>query len=341
MKSSLTTARFEWVFDAPVEVTNLWSTVIADSSLSWQPDPLCGQSGTGSFENQSLPIGISVFRTINKCLQRAPVGNIAHAEISLTFDEPTFVVQTMRKGGRLLLQHVVDTELKFSRGLDLFKYGNAIKIVPYLEGSKDIEIYTLSIGRTVLDALLGEGAVNQLLGALGLDSEVRGVVRHMPACVSAPLNKCLNPKLQGSSYILYAQAKSLEYLAVLASYLGCDARPAIKNVSRVVALRDDLLKVEGKLPCLSFYADKYNCSVRTLNEEFKREYGSTIYSYLIDYRLTEALQVINESKIALKQLSAKLGYSHVNNFSAAFKKKYGYSPTTPRKKKLHRQQVRC
>lgn len=47
--------------------------------------------------------------------------------------------------------------------------------------------------------------------------------------------------------------------------------------------------------------------------------------------MQQAHEAILKSDVALKQLSERLGYSHVSNFSAAFKQRFGYAPGSLRK----------
>ncbi len=331
LKTSLSSARFEWLLDAPAQACPVPAFVAADEAVIWRAQPISNAFGTGRFENHQLLNGISVFRTVNKFQSPGSVEKIPLAEFQFIFNEPTFLVHTLRKGEVRYKQRETGKELQISVGEDLFQYCSELKAVPYLNGCENIEITSLSVGKTILDLWLGGAAANQLLGVLDLSATTNAVVRPMSVNVSAPLRACLNPRLTGSARRLYAQAKSLEYLAMLADHLGCNGSVSIEIKNRISDLHDYLIKADGKLPCLTFIANKYGCSVRTLNDEFKRIYGSTIYNYLIDYRLGQALEAINGSKIALKQLSAKLGYSHVNNFSAAFKRKYGFSPNTRRK----------
>jgi transcriptional regulator GlxA family with amidase domain len=72
-------------------------------------------------------------------------------------------------------------------------------------------------------------------------------------------------------------------------------------------------------------------SARALNEDFQTEYGESIFSFVLNHRLNTAHQAIKTTDVPMKQISMKLGYAHVNHFSAAFKKKFGYSPGSLRR----------
>lgn len=72
-------------------------------------------------------------------------------------------------------------------------------------------------------------------------------------------------------------------------------------------------------------------SARWLYEAFTREYGQTIFSFITDHRLNEAHVAMREGALPIKAISARLGYSHVNHFTVAFKKKFGYPPGSLRR----------
>ena len=78
-------------------------------------------------------------------------------------------------------------------------------------------------------------------------------------------------------------------------------------------------------------ATQNGCSIRTLNTEFSTEYGQPVSAFLIEYRFKLAHDAVQQTTIPLKILAEQLGYSHVNHFSTAFRKKFGYAPGYLRK----------
>lgn len=68
-----------------------------------------------------------------------------------------------------------------------------------------------------------------------------------------------------------------------------------------------------------------------LNRCLKKVFNSSVYNYLLEYRLQKAMELIvytNESVSAIAEL---VGFSESRGFSVAFKKYYGASPTDFRK----------
>ncbi|MEI6389360.1 MAG: helix-turn-helix transcriptional regulator, partial [Spirochaetota bacterium] len=140
--------------------------------------------------------------------------------------------------------------------------------------------------------------------------------------------------LNGRMRILFSQAKTLEYLCALASHLNDRPNPN-DTESRIQAitteLHRELLEHDGKIPLLSELAERYAMSARTLNDEFRKRFGMTISAFVVKHRLAEAHVALEHTKTPMKFLSANLGYTHVNHFITAFRKRYGYPPGSLRR----------
>lgn len=59
---------------------------------------------------------------------------------------------------------------------------------------------------------------------------------------------------------------------------------------------------------------------------FKKEVGCTFPEYLNKYRINKAIEIIQNKKLALSEVSSLVGYNDYAHFSKAFKKHTGYSP---------------
>jgi AraC-like DNA-binding protein len=100
----------------------------------------------------------------------------------------------------------------------------------------------------------------------------------------------------------------------------------------ITGLHTELLQVTGEIPKLSDIAKKYNVTPFKLNQIFFENYNQSIYNFLANQRLDQAYQCLLKTDIPMKTLAHKIGYSHVNHFIAAFKKKFGVTPGSIRKK---------
>lgn len=82
---------------------------------------------------------------------------------------------------------------------------------------------------------------------------------------------------------------------------------------------------------LSVLAKKFSCSQSLLVKCFKKEYGTTIMSKLMDIRLEKAAEHLKNSRHSIKEISAECGFMEQNYFSKAFSQKFGHSPSEYRK----------
>jgi AraC-like DNA-binding protein len=63
---------------------------------------------------------------------------------------------------------------------------------------------------------------------------------------------------------------------------------------------------------------------------FKHLFSNSVMKYVDEHKMNYAHNRLQQDKVDLIDLSDELGYKHYNNFSTAFKKRFGYSPTSAR-----------
>lgn len=65
----------------------------------------------------------------------------------------------------------------------------------------------------------------------------------------------------------------------------------------------------------------------TLKKGFKEIYGTTVFKYINDLKMNEAKQLLLDSSLHIAEISDRSGYKNATHFSAAFKKKFGITPS--------------
>lgn len=78
-------------------------------------------------------------------------------------------------------------------------------------------------------------------------------------------------------------------------------------------------------------AAHFNYSENYIYRIFQETLQISCKSYILEYRLSKALQDLKSSNLSMTDISMKYGFSSIYHFSSAFKKKYGYSPLNFRK----------
>lgn len=63
-----------------------------------------------------------------------------------------------------------------------------------------------------------------------------------------------------------------------------------------------------------------------IRKEFKFQYEITVADYISELRMLKAKKLIIDKDIMIKEIAIECGYEYVQNFTRAFKKKFGVSP---------------
>lgn len=78
-------------------------------------------------------------------------------------------------------------------------------------------------------------------------------------------------------------------------------------------------------------AHKVGLSATPLKSGFKNLFGMGLYKYLLHKKLERGKYLIENTDHPLKYISRQVGYKYEFNFSTAFKKKFGKSPSAWKK----------
>lgn len=88
-----------------------------------------------------------------------------------------------------------------------------------------------------------------------------------------------------------------------------------------------LSNLENPLPSLKELSKIFGTNEHKLKEAFKYFFNTSIYQFYNDERLKRVHLLIEKTNMPLKSIAHMNGFNTYPNFSKAFKKKYGYSPT--------------
>jgi AraC family transcriptional regulator, transcriptional activator of the genes for pyochelin and ferripyochelin receptors len=115
-----------------------------------------------------------------------------------------------------------------------------------------------------------------------------------------------------------------------------DATDGIRLVNRdLEKIREarDYILYNMDQPCtLIELARKVGVNDFKLKKGFKQLYGTTLFDFLLSARIDKARMLLTETNMPVHDIALATGYKNITGFSAAFKKKTGYSPGTIRKK---------
>ena len=310
-------------------------TMSYDGWLDTPPTPaLIPKSvGHGVFEGCIPKPGMAIIRGRHNFLPERSGQLIQLTETITMLGEPAIVIQLAAAGRALVKDKVSEKDLVLSKEQPIFQRLDHISFARMHDATFSNELYYLIITISFLYSLMGEDSTHKLLAALNLSDEPSAHQFKMPHAISSIVHSSISSKLDGEFKKLYAHGKMLQYLSLLADHvLGEQMLSSTPRRTRLIRqLHEELMSLEGEVPNLTELSNKYKLSTRTLNTDFKREFGKSIYAYVKDQRLDKAHALLVETEKPMKAIAADLGYAHVTNFMLAFKKKFGYAPGSLRR----------
>jgi AraC family transcriptional regulator len=83
----------------------------------------------------------------------------------------------------------------------------------------------------------------------------------------------------------------------------------------------------GHCPTASELARLCGVSTRNLQRKIRQSTGMSISAYVAEAQLARAKALLKQRRLPLKEIAFQLGFSSHSNFSAAFRKAVGQSPS--------------
>lgn len=135
-------------------------------------------------------------------------------------------------------------------------------------------------------------------------------------------------KFEGLTRRIYLESKVYELIALL--YEGVNIQPRIKlnksDVDKIYQAAHLIKENLGDPLTILELARRVGINQTKLKEGFKKVFGNTIFGYLQQIRMNEARNYLLNTNLSIQQIGNLVGYQHMSNFSAAFKKINGISP---------------
>lgn len=148
------------------------------------------------------------------------------------------------------------------------------------------------------------------------------------------LNQLMNFNLHPMVQLLYFKAKAYELLSLYFNQpadidvVKCPFLAEEENVQKINKAKEIIISRMSEPPTLAQLAKEINLPVNKLKEGFKQVFGDPVFSFLLDYKLEVARQLLASGDHNVNEVGLKVGYSTASHFISAFKKKFG---TTPKK----------
>jgi len=138
---------------------------------------------------------------------------------------------------------------------------------------------------------------------------------------------------QGLVKQVYLQAKALELMAlrlqqditgeVVQSHEYQAKRTVIEQIYQAKEILESRL---DNPPSLIELSEKVGLSTYQLKQGFRKVFGKSAFQYLHQYRMEQARLLLYEGNMRVSDVANCVGYSHLGQFSAAFKRMFGINP---------------
>ncbi|MEO5328870.1 MAG: helix-turn-helix transcriptional regulator [Magnetococcus sp. THC-1_WYH] len=325
MSNRLNKLQFDWLVNGK-ESSTVFDIEKRHSRFPYFIPPEIG-SGWGEMINTQH--NVSLFRSECSFKQEEAGIFVSLADISSKSDNPSWAIQMATGGTIKHHDNLTGSNHVFGHGRCIIRYAKEVNFRPFAEKRNKITTSVLNLERDSLILMLGEQRFESLMVAIGTKDLPTVITHELPSSVSNLLNHAMLNPYQGKIRELFVQARALEFLCALSLFSErySSVRPDSRNkLMAIYDLHDELIKLDGKVPALTELARKVGMSVRTMNHLFKETFGLSVRAFITKQRFEEAHKAIEESRIPLKVIAFRLGYSHVNHFITGFKKEFGYTP---------------
>lgn len=172
-------------------------------------------------------------------------------------------------------------------------------------------------------------------GKISANSKIELRKENMPMTLA--MHQCIQDiihcQFTGGIKMMYLQSKCIELLALQAqAYEDLTGKAPFHvsitsdDIERIHYAQTYLLQNSLQPPSLTQLARISGINEFKLKKGFREVFNNTVFGYLTDHKLKEARELLLYQKVPIKDVADQLGYSSVQHFSKAFKKKFGVSP---------------
>ncbi len=155
---------------------------------------------------------------------------------------------------------------------------------------------------------------------------------HVNATMLSLINNIVHCRYKGNLKKMFFLSKAIELLVLQAEATNEALNPAYKYVKTnydkecLMHAREYIMSHLEMPPSLTELSRIIGINEYKLKRGFKEMFGNTVFGYLAEARLELARNDLLESKQSIADIAFSLGYSSLQHFSYAFKKKFGVSP---------------
>lgn len=146
-----------------------------------------------------------------------------------------------------------------------------------------------------------------------------------------------NSYLMGNNNSVYADAKALELFSLLFAskkhenyklYEHCKTKSDYDKIKEAAFV---LISDIHHPPTIRSLSLEVGINEKKLKYGFKEVFGTTIYGYLFEHKMSLAKQLLQDTDKSIFEIAELCGYEYTSHFCTAFKRRFGVSPDSSRK----------
>ncbi|MEM7797395.1 MAG: AraC family transcriptional regulator [Cyanobacteria bacterium P01_C01_bin.118] len=164
-------------------------------------------------------------------------------------------------------------------------------------------------------------------------AEILGTVGWTTPGMLLVVQQILACPYQGKVKRLYLESKVIELLALKLEQMQQPERSDSQKITlksddihRLHQARQILLTDIEQPPSLMDLAKQVGINDFKLKRGFRQLFGTTVFGCLYECRMERARHLLETRQLKVAQIAQAVGYANPSQFSAAFKRKFGFSP---------------
>ncbi len=181
----------------------------------------------------------------------------------------------------------------------------------------------------IYETVAREESLPKIKGALILDATTHETLQSMYACPYR--GKMRELYLEAQTKLLLVHQLNVLTQAVLNKDLSGETKLTRSDVERLHELRQYLETHFLEEHTLQSLSRQFGLNLFKLKYGFRKLFGHSVMKWLDDKKLQHAHVLLLKENASVFDVATQLNYQHPNNFSAAFKRKFGHSPQGLRK----------
>ena len=145
--------------------------------------------------------------------------------------------------------------------------------------------------------------------------------------IAVVLNQILQQSIGQTMYKLYLRGKIFELMSLYfnkSKELDVEQCPFLmddQNIKKIRKAKEIIISKMIEPPTLIELAREVEISLKKLKEGFKQVYGTSVYAFLLDYKMQVSKRLLSSKNYNVNEVALKVGYSTATHFINAFKKK--------------------